>query len=239
LIDGDRQLVEYIKEFRLVTIEHLEQLTGRATLWRRLRVKEPTAPLIAEKQVFFKKPRNRNLPYVFADHPIDRRSDDRLEHEILITDIHIALHSTGCLSYWAQGKEAWRGSVHQDAFAILQTERGSLHLFIEADTGSENHQQIAAKLQIYNNHTDKPFRLLFVTVAEARARNLARLAESFIPREERRYYAFTNSDRIKHDPLAPICFVPYETTPAAIAPGLASIEDATARPEVGGREASL
>jgi hypothetical protein len=223
LIDGDRQLIEYIKEFRLVTIEQLETLTGRHTLWRRLRVKQPTAPLIAGKQVFFKKPRNKNLPYVFADHPIDRRSEDRLEHELLITDIHIALHTTGYLSYWAQGKETWRNSVHQDAFAILQTEKGKLHLFIEADTGTENHQQIAGKLQTYNNYPDKPFRLLFVTIAEPRARNLARLAESFIARDERKYYLFTSAGAIKETPLSPICFVPYENTPAVIAPGLTTI----------------
>lgn len=221
--NGDRQIFEYIKEFRLVTVEHLERLTGRQTVWRRLRVKNPPAPLIESKQVFFKRPKNKNLPYVFSDRPIERRSEDRLDHELLITDIHIALHTTGTLAFWEQGKETWRSSVHQDAFAILQTEKGKLHLFIEADTGSENHQQIARKLQTYNTYPDKPFRLLFVTVSEARARNLARVAESFIAREERKYYLFTSADKLTQAPLSPLCFVPFESGHAAIIPGLARV----------------
>lgn len=218
--EGDRQLLEYIREFRLVTREQLERLTGRQTVWRRLKI-DPPSPLIASKQVFFKVPRSRNHLYVFADHPIERRSEERLIHELLITDIHIALHQTGYLAFWEQGKEAWRKAVHQDAFAILQTEKGKLHLFIEADTGSENHQQIAGKLQTYNNYPDKPFRLLFVTVNEQRARNLARLAENFIMREERKYYLFTSADRLTKVPLAQICYVPFETSQAVIIPGLA------------------
>ena len=218
--EGDRKLLEYVREFRLVTREQLERLTGRQTIWRRLKI-DPPAPLIAGRQVFFKVPRSRNHLYVFANQPIERRSEDRLVHELLITDIHIALYQTGFLTFWEQGKEAWRKSVHQDAFAILQTERGKLHLFIEADTGSENHQQIAGKLQTYNNYPDKPFRLLFVTVNEQRARNLARLAESFIMREERKYYLFTSADQFTISPLASVCFVPFETNQAMIIPGIA------------------
>jgi len=221
LNEGDRQILELITEFRLVTVEQLERLTKRNTLWRRLKV-EPPAPLIQSKQIYFKKPKNKNLPYVFSDRPAERRSEDRLDHELLITEIHIALYQTGYLAFWEQGRESWKGSIHQDAFAILQTQKGKLHLFIEADTGSENHQQIAGKLQTYNNYSDKPFRLLFVTVTEQRARNLARLAENFIVREERKYYLFTSADRLTKTALAPICFVPFEDSPASILPGLAA-----------------
>jgi hypothetical protein len=218
ICDGDRELFKYIKEFRLVTIEQLERLTGRRTVWRRLKV-NPPAPLIENKQIFYKKAKNKNLPYVFSDHPIERRSENRLDHELLITDIHITLYKTGYLVLWEQGKETWRSNVHQDGFAICQTEKGRLHLFIEADTGSENHQQIARKLQIYNTYPDKPFRLLFVTMNEQRAQNLARLAENLILREERKYYLFTSAKRLILTPLAPICFVPFETNQTAILPG--------------------
>jgi hypothetical protein len=221
IIDSDRELLEHVKEFRLVTIEQLERLTGRRTIWRRLKV-EPPAPLIESRQVFYKKPKNKNLPYVFSDHPIERRSENRLDHELLITDIHIALYKTGYLVLWQQGKETWRGSVHQDAFAILHTEKGRLHLFIEADTGSENHQQIAGKLQTYSSYPDKPFRLLFVTVSQLRAQNLARIAESIIAREERKYYLFTSADLLRESTLAPICYVPFELNQAVIIPGLAA-----------------
>jgi len=218
--EGDRQLLEYIREFRLVTREQLERLTGRQTIWRRLKV-DPPAPLIASKQVFFKIPRSENHFYVFAPHPIERRSEERLAHELLITDIHIALYQTGYLAFWEQGKEAWKGDVHQDAFAILHTEKGRLHLFIEADTGSENHHQVAGKLQTYNSYPDKPFRLLFVTVTEQRAQNLAHLAENFILREERRYYLFTSIDLLTKISLSPICFLPFENSRCAIIPYLA------------------
>jgi hypothetical protein len=112
--------------------------------------------------------------------------------------------------------------VHQDAFAIVQTNKGKLHLYIEADTGSENHQQIAGKLQTYNSYPDKPFRLLFVTINEQRAQNLVRLAENFIVREERRYYLFTSAHKLKQTPLEAICFVPFESDQAPIIPGLAA-----------------
>jgi hypothetical protein len=220
---GDLQILELIKEFRLVTREQLEQLTGRQTIWRRLQVKGHTSPLIASKKVFYKRPSNKSYPFVFSDHPIDRRSESTMAHELLITDIHIALHKTGFLTFWDQGKEAWKGAVHQDAFAILrnpsvQGPEDRMHVFIEADQGSENHQQIVEKFQTYIAYPDKPFRVLFVSLSPLRAQNLKNLAENFIKRQERFYFLFTSADALKSNALARICLMPHEENSSELMP---------------------
>jgi Replication-relaxation len=227
LNDGDREILSFIKEFSLITREQLEKLTGRQTVWRRLRVKAPTSPLIKDKHVFFKQPRNNNLPFVFSDHPIQRRSEGRLDHELLITDIHIALYQTGYLVSWEQGKEAWKREVHQDAFAILRNPNidephNKMHLFIEADLGTENHQTIAEKLRGYLAHPDKPFRTLFVTLTEARAHNLKRLAETIVRKEERLYFLFAGAPVFLKNPLAQLCLVPYENELSQLMPGVST-----------------
>jgi hypothetical protein len=217
LNDGDLQILSYVKEFRLVTVEHLKQLTGRQTIWRRLKV-QPLSSLIQQKHIFFKKPKNKNLPYVFSDHPISRRSEDRLDHELLITEAHIALHLTGQLIFWEQGRAAWKKGVHQDAFAVLQNEKGKIHLFLEADIGTENHQQITGKMDTYIHYPDKPFRVLFISLTAKRANNLSLLAESIITRDQRKHFLFTDLSSVKAKLLCSICFMPYENDLQLIMP---------------------
>ena len=122
---GDKEIVRFVNEFRLVTIEHLEGLTGRKTIWRRLPV------LLAEKQVY-KKERGINEKYVYSCTPLHKRSVFTIDHDLMITDIHVALHKTGTLIYWEQGKDCWKDRVHQDAFCTLNihTSRTSTRLTI-------------------------------------------------------------------------------------------------------------
>jgi len=126
---GDKEIVRFVNEFRLVTIEHLEGLTGRKTVWRRL-------PVLLEQKQVFKKERGINEKYVYSCVPIHRRSVFTIDHDLMITDIHVALHDSGALIYWEQGKDCWREKVHQDAFCTLEhpqrQEANKIDYFIEA-----------------------------------------------------------------------------------------------------------
>jgi len=219
LTDGDKDIIRYVSQFRLVTIEHLERLTGRRTIWRRL------PGLLKHKQVF-KKERGINEKYVYAFTPIQNRSSFTLAHELMITDIHLALHKTGALVYWEQGKETWRGHVHQDAFCTLENsqrlEANRIDYFIEADTGTENHRDIATKIDGYIEHFDGseiPFRVLFITTSDARAENLARLAETLIPQAKRKLFLFAPLEDLEQNCLLPVCLMPHERGTFSIFPG--------------------
>jgi len=225
LTDGDKDIIRYVAEFRLVTIEHLESLTGRKTIWRRL-------PRLLKSKHVFKKERGINEKYVYACTPIQNRSSFTLAHELMITDIHVALDRTGTLVYWEQGKEMWRGQVHQDAFCTLENsqrqEANRIDYFIEADTGTENHQDIATKIHGYLEHfngSEIPFRVLFVTTSNGRAENLAKLTETLIPQSKRKLFLFAPLEDFKRNCLQPVCFLPYETSGFSILPGLKPNEE--------------
>jgi hypothetical protein len=223
-VEGDREIVRCVAEFRLVTIEHLERLTGRKTIWRRL-------PVLVQLKQVFKKERGINQKYVYASSPVHKRSLFTIDHELMITDIHVAFHQTGILVYWEQGKDCWKSNVHQDAFCTLQhphrKDANKIDYFIEADTGTQNHRDIAIKIHSYLDHLSvhpNPFRVLFATISEIRAHNLAEVAATIVPHEKRRAFLFTTLEDLKRDPLGPICRMAHSRESVPILPGLALVD---------------
>jgi hypothetical protein len=219
-VDGDREIVRFVTEFRLVTIEHLERLTGRKTVWRRL-------PVLVQLKQVFKKERGINERYVYAPSPVQKRSLFTIDHELMITDIHVALHQTGTLVYWEQGKDCWRGNVHQDAFCTLEhpqrKEANKVDYLIEADTGTQNHRDIAIKIQAYLDYLTihpTPFRVLFAAPSAVRAKNLTKLAQAVVPHEKRRAFLFTTVEDLTRDCLGSICLMPHSGDVVSILPGL-------------------
>jgi protein involved in plasmid replication-relaxation len=218
--NGDRDIVRFVNEFKLVTVDHLERLTGRKTVWRRL-------PVLLEHKQIFKKERGINEKFIYSSSPIKQRSPFTLEHDLLITDIHVALHTTGKLIYWEQGKETWKTNVHQDAFCTLEHPLQpdlTIDCFIEADTGTQNHRTIALKLQGYLDYFQRnpsPFRVVFATNSEARAKNLARVAETCIDPKRKKLYWFTPVQALRQNCFGPIGYMPYEQILTSIFPGLA------------------
>jgi hypothetical protein len=189
-------------------------------VWRRLPV------LLAHKQVF-KKERGINEKYVYSGIPIRKRSVFTIDHDLMITDIHVALHKTGTLIYWEQGKECWRDKVHQDAFCTLEhpqrKDANKIDYFIEADTGTQNHRDISEKIQSYLdcfNVQDTPFRMIFVSASRLRSQNLAKLAKTVVPYNKRRIFLFTTVEDVKRNCLGPVCIVPYDENPCSIFPML-------------------
>jgi hypothetical protein len=149
-----------------------------------------------------------------------------IKHELMLVDLHTTLalasrsHSLQ-LVLWREGR-----SVHDDefkfrpdAFFTLEDSRrpapaNLAHCFLEADRASENHAQFRGKLLMYwdyftqKRHVHKFgiqfFRVLTVTSTDARAKNLAVTARSFLPNDARRYFFFTSLKNFSLDNPAPI-----------------------------------
>ena len=95
--------------------------------------------------------------------------------------------------------------MRPDAFFGLEDSRrpegaNRTHFALEADRSTTSHRQFKDKLRAYWNYIDqglhakkfgvRGFRILTVTLTEARARNLCTLAASVIPERGRKYFLF-------------------------------------------------
>ncbi len=201
----DSEILYYVREFHLVTEAHLQILTGRNTLWRRL-------PVLVEQKKLYRTRRGRYSPYVYAGYNITKRKE--FNHDLLITDIHIAMHQTGSLLEWKQPKDKKEGALNEDAYCVLAVSTAEvikeLHCFIEADNSSEPDWQIREKIERYISYYSrhkKPFRVLFVAPDEQRRQELVKVSNRAVPKEVNKMFLFANNKNLKADPLAPICSI--------------------------------
>jgi hypothetical protein len=148
-----------------------------------------------------------------------------LKHELMIVDVHVALACAtrgGKLKLhgWREGKDlfdsvtvfdhagAVKLPIRPDAFFALQEsepDTRQIHYFLEADRSTMSQARLTDKLRAYwhyleqglhvNKHGIKSFRVVTVTVTEARAANLCTLAAGFLPERARKYFLFTSLDR--------------------------------------------
>lgn len=208
----DSELLYVVAEFRLVTERQLKELTSRQTLWRRL-------PVLVEQKKLYRKKRGVYEPYVYATHNITDRKD--CEHDLMITDIHIALHKSGRLLEWVQPKQKLKGELNEDAFCVLSAGAKQLHCFIEADNGSEPDWQIQEKVErylSYHRKTQKLFRVLFVAPTPKRVSELLRASQRAMPKEAARMFLFATLPEFKQDCFGQICFVCHDDKVTTIAP---------------------
>lgn len=214
----DTELLYYVNEFHLVTESHLKVLTGRQTLWRRL-------PVLVREKKLYRTRQGRYAPYVYAAYNITKRKG--FDHDLLITDIHIALHKTGRLLQWQQPKDKKEGALNEDAscFLAVSTAEGvkEIHCLIEADTGSEPDWQIRGKIEryqsFYSTHK-RPFRVLFVAPDERRIRELVRVSERSVSKEASRMFLFASIEKFKAEPLGTICSICHSETPICLVPAI-------------------
>jgi hypothetical protein len=203
----DNDILEAARTLELSTIDDLSEYLGRnkKSLERRL-------PKLVSSKLLYRNRWASTEPFIYSTKDLSRRSPFTIEHELMITAIHTTLYKTDLLVDWQQGKEYWRGDVHQDAFCILEC--GKVYdYFIEADTGTMNSKDIEKKIIAYLNHYEQtgiPFKTLFITSSKSRARNLSKTAEGAVSVKKRKLYLFTTIDSFKTDPLGDICFIPYE-----------------------------
>jgi hypothetical protein len=214
-MNKDNDILQAAQTLELCTIDDLAAYLSRnkKSLERRL------PKMIASRQLYRKRWASTE-PFIYSPKDLSRRSPFTIAHELLLTSIHTTLYRTGLLIDWRQGKDDWRGSVHQDAFCML--ERGNRYdYFIEADNGTMNSKDMDAKIRAYLIHFQEnpiPFKVLFVTTSLARAKNLSKLAESTVTEKKRKLYLFTTIEKFKADPLGEVCFIPYEDLPHSILP---------------------
>jgi len=160
----ETDIICLIRDYPLITVDQLCRLTGRPMQ----SVARSLKKLCEEKRPYInrnEKKENIAKPYVYAvtknaaqdksigGYPVDlsERKDKGLTHEILITDIHIALKDQ--VIYWRQDRKTlWRYGIQPDAFfkyKLHDGEKGKRSFFLEAETGSNNPVDVYAKYQGY------------------------------------------------------------------------------------------
>lgn len=207
-MNKDTQLIEAISALEVSTIDDLVKYLPRGK-----KALERSLLKLSREGMIQKKRWHNSEPHIYSIKKLDRSSRFRMPHELLITAIHTALHRTGLLLGWQQGKRYWRGPVHPDAFCALKRGEKTMDIFVEADNATMNHKDIDEKVKIYLEHFEQssiPFKVLFVTTSGERARNLSRLAEATVSVKKRKVYLFTTIEQFKESPLGEICYVPYE-----------------------------
>ncbi|MGA9770441.1 MAG: replication-relaxation family protein [Blastocatellia bacterium] len=160
-MDEEQTLICLIRDYPLITVEQLCRLTGRPMQ----SVGRSLLKLCKERRSYINRNEKRqtpNTPHIYAitkyaaqekeigGYPIDlsERKDKGISHEILINDIHIALKDQ--VIYWRQyRKTLWRHGIQPDAFFKLQLGDKKRSFFLEAETGSNNPQDILAKCRGY------------------------------------------------------------------------------------------
>jgi len=212
----DSEILYYVREFHLITESQLQVLTGRQTLWRRL-------PVLATQKNLYRTRRGQYAPYIYAAYNITKRRE--FDHDLLITDIHIALYKTGKLLEWEQPKLKKKDALNEDAYCViaihLPDTLKELHCYIEADTGSEPDWQIREKteryLSYYSKHK-KPFRVLFIASNKRRTHELMRIAQRSISKEASKMFLFAGIEKFKTEPFGLICSVCYSEKPISLLP---------------------
>jgi Replication-relaxation/Transcriptional regulator, AbiEi antitoxin len=193
----DDEIISFANEFHLVTRAQLAQLTGRnpKSLNESLRRLVRQSRLYRVAQGFYK-------PHVYETYDIRRRQ--HFEHDLLITETHIALYKTGRLIEWQQQREKCKGKINEDAvfyYAVPMPDRvGRIKYYFELDTGTEPLWQLDTKFARYiplRRESQEAFNVLFVCIHENRAQQLTVRAEKFLDKQKPttwKLFLFTGSN---------------------------------------------
>jgi len=217
----DDQIIRLAAEYQLVTHQHLVELTRRheKAVWRSL-------PRLVARQLLFCRKQGMYKPNVYSTFDIRRR--ENFKHDLMITDIHVALKKTGMLLEWRQPRQKLKGALNEDArfeMAVPMPERtGKIAFYLEADTGVEPDWMIEDKFKRYLRwRDDERFHVLFVVSEKKRAQALARRAEKFLDKAKPstlKLFLFTTLDEIMDDTLGSICHIAHDTVKFPIVPNL-------------------
>ena len=142
-----------------------------------------------------------------------------------------ARESTFRLIAWREGRELFDSvsvsdhhgvqklPVRPDAFFTLEDSRrpegaNRAHFFLEADRSTATQTRFKEKIRAYWHYLEqglhatkfgiKNFRVLTLTLTEARAENLCALAASLLPQGARKYHLFTSCKNFSLENPAPV-----------------------------------
>jgi hypothetical protein len=217
----DDQIILLAAEYQLVTHQHLVELTKRhaKAVWRSL-------PRLVVRRLLYCREQGMHKPNVYSTFDIRRR--ENFKHDLMITDIHVALNKTGMLLEWRQPRGKMKGGVNEDArfeMAVPMRDRtGKITFYLEADAGTEPSWMLEDKFKRYlRRREDERFNVLFVFPDERRAKAIARRAEKFLDKANPptlKFLLFTTLDEITGDPLGAICHIAHDTAKFPIIPNL-------------------
>lgn len=207
----------YLKSIRLPQQKHIYGLGKKATI---VLVEEG----IGKPELLSERLRIHELKELFLKH----------EMMIVDLHVILALatrESTFRLIAWREGRELFdyvliadhhglkKLPVRPDAFFTLEDSRrpegaNRATFFFEADRSTETQTRFKEKISAYWHYLEqglhakkfgiKSFRVITVTVTEARAENLCVLAASLLPERARKYYLFTALKNFSLENPAPI-----------------------------------
>lgn len=218
----DDQIVLFAAEYQLVTHQHLVELTRRhaKAVWRSL-------PRLVARRLLYRREQGMHKPNVYSTFDIRRR--ENFKHDLMITDIHVALNRTGKLLEWRQPRQKVKGGVNEDArFEVavpMQERTGRIAFYLEADTGTEPSWMIEDKFKRYLRLREhERFNVLFVFPDEKRTKAFAQRAERFLDKANPsilKFFLFTTLDEITVvDTLGPICRIAHNAAKFPLIPNL-------------------
>jgi hypothetical protein len=172
LQDRDIELIHYVFQLRLATIDHLSALSGRSrrALWNRLlKLKQrrylSTVTRFMQKQVYAIGSQGVEVLIEYGYAPVDLR----IRHSLFVADIHarlMLLRRDGPirLARWREGPALWDTvttlpasaavPIRPDAYFILKRAglpegKNTFHFFLEADRSTMSHSRMAQKISGY------------------------------------------------------------------------------------------
>lgn len=221
MMSKDDQIIYFANEFHYVTRFHLAQLTGRnpKSLNESLRRLVGQGRLFRAQQGIYK-------PHVYATYEIRKRQ--HFNHDLPITEIHLALYRGGRLIEWQQKREKRKGELNEDAvfyFAVPLSERlGRLKIYLEYDNDKEGYEQIEEKLRRYlkkRQEAGEPFHILFVMKSDKKIPRLLSCAQRLLSRDKPlmwKVFLFATFEEILANTLGPICSIAYDPNKYSFAP---------------------
>lgn len=217
----DDAIVYFANDFHLVTRSHLANLTGRNPK----SLNESLRRLVKAKRLYCK-PQGIYKPHVYATYNICKRQ--YFNHDLGITDVHLALHNTSRLIEWQQRQEKRKGELNEDAvfyLAVPLPDRiGRIKYYLEYDTGTEPLWQIDEKFSRYLAARDpalEPFHVLFVCQEKSRMQRFSVRAQKFLNKEKTtspKFFLFTAIQDIVSDTQGAICRIAFDKESHPIAP---------------------
>ena len=213
----DDNVLYWVNELRLATRAHIGQVTGRNNSW----LNESLRRMVGQKKLHCKL-RGRWLPTVYATYDIRRRGN--FDHDLPLTDIHVALAQSGKLLEWDQPRQKFEAELNEDTSFELEFRDGYIKYYLEYETGKNAWYQVDDKFKRYlERRGQERFHVLFVLKDETlkTVSQLVKRAQRFIPQEQEsrwKWFLFTTFEQITRDPSGDICRIVYSPAKCPLIP---------------------
>ena len=215
----DEDIIYWTNELQLATRSHLATLTGRNPKSLHLSLQR-----LVRARTLFCNPRRLFEENVYATYDIRKRMG--FDHDLPLSDIHVALSSSDRLLEWNQPRQKLKGQVNEDTVFLFSFKDSSIRYYLEYETGTNGWWQVEDKMKRYTAKRSKErFNVLFVLKDEQRKTvyQMRKRAEKFLERDKPstwKFFLFTTLEKITTQPLGKICMSAYDTNHYPLSPDL-------------------